>query len=95
MVFLLARLIAYMYRRSDKPVTVKEFGFPQLLLRNHRADSCSILPGIVPSLSTLRVSEARPNKLASWSLPSTKGLTSRYRASIPLPLIHCRFTIHI
>ena len=95
MVFLLARLIASMNRQSDNPVAVKEFGFPQLLSRNHRADRCLILPEIVPYLSTLRVSEARPNTLASWSLPSTEPLSSRYRTSIMSSFVHCKLTIHI
>ena len=94
MVFLLTRLIAYMYRRSDKPVVGEEFGFPQLLFRNHWADSCSILLALVHSLLNLRVSEARPNTLASWILPSTKRLTSCYRTSITLSLVHSRITIH-
>ena len=72
-------------------VAVKEFGFPQLPFRNHWPDSCLILPR---TLSALRVSEARPNTLAFWSLPSTEPLTSRYCASIPLPLVHSRLTIH-
>ena len=91
MVSLLAQLNTYMYRRSDKPVAVNEFGFPQLLFRNHWTDSRLIL---VPSLSTLRVSEVRPNTLASWILPSTKRLTSCYRTSITLSLVHSRLTIH-
>ena len=62
---------------------------------NHWTDSCLTLPKIVPSLSTLRVSEARPNTLASWSLPSTEPLTSRYRTSIMSFLVHCRLIIHI
>ena len=51
-------------------------------------------PKIVPSLSTLRVSEVRPNTLGSWSLPSTEPLTSRYRMSITLSLVHSRLTIY-
>ena len=90
MAFLLARLNIDM---SDKPAAVEECGFPQLLFRNHWADSCLILPTAGPSLSTLRV--IGPNTPASWSLPSTKPLTSRYRTSITSSPVHSGLTIHI
>ena len=87
MVFLSALLNACIDRRSDTPMTVKEFGFPRLLFRNNLTDSCFIIRG-------LRASEARPNTRASWSLPSTEPLSGLYRTSSTLSLVHFRLTIH-